>query len=160
MIKPYFILPFFYSDINYVVRKAVLNVNFVHIPCFSCKYTCIAFIWHYIYITFYFGNGILLAVQLHIRVKSIKLIVARLFGGITFSSHVGVNPWNLIVVISHYVDKYHPFLSMQTILLLRYLLRVCVGFQLMQEDFVSVYINIILRYFRSFITAYTLLAKY
>ena len=93
MIKPYFILPFFYSDINYVVRKAVLNVNFVHIPCFSCKYTCIAFIWHYIYITFYFGNGILLAVQLHIRVKSIKLIVARLFGGQTNSSCFVHNPW-------------------------------------------------------------------
>ena len=110
----------------------------------------------HIYITFYFGNGILLAVQLHIRVKSIKLIVARLFGGITFSSHFGVNPWNLIVVISHYVDKYHPFLSVQTILLVRYLLRVWVGIQLMQEDFVSVYINFTLGYFLSYITAYTL----
>ena len=92
MIKLYFI-PFFLLHINCVLWKVVLNVNYVHVSCFACKYTCIKFIWHYIYITFYFGNVILLAVHLHIRVKSIKLIAARLLRGWTYLSNFVRNPW-------------------------------------------------------------------
>ena len=136
MIKLYFI-PFFLLHINCVLWKVVLNVNYVHVSCFACKYTCIKFIWHYIYITFYFGNVILLAVHLHIRVKSIKLIVARLFGGKPILLVLFTILENLIVVISHYVYKYHPFLSMQTVSYPKVLHRACVGFRIILEEFVG-----------------------